>query len=633
MDYHHHLSNFLVLFIIWTTSSILSQQNQSQAHKIALNRHHYGPATNVTKTLHFPNFNPKSTPQIKLLGNARLTQHQPSIQIPDSSQAVDLTYQVGRAIYSSPIRLFDPLTKTPSSFHTTFSFQLNTTTNSGQNKSISGGGFAFIIVSDEFTVGRPGPWLGILSDACNHHMAFAVEFDTSHDREVGDPNDDHIGINLGAVVSFKTANLSEAKISLHDSSVLRTWIIYNGETRVIDVYLGFDGNPIPRIPTLSTPLNLSPFLNEYMFVGFSASTGNSTQIHNIFSWNFSSNGQAFVRSRSTKICPRNLAKQVSKYSIFPHYNPPSSFTIFVAVIGTLTISCLSFYFNSQRRSQTSPIVFLEKKQRPRPPSKPRRFTGLELERATRRFSKSEVLGSDSRGVLYRATLRKGCRLAAKRFSNQNSSPVDWSRVLKRIGELTRVSHPSLAPIRGWCCDSETIIVYDYYQNGSVDRWLFGFGAIPWTRRVQLVKEVAESLSYLHSKQLAHGNVKMSSVFLDVDYKAVLGDYGFVSFGGNRIVTEKKEDVFEFGLLVVEIVAGKTVAEVEDGIRRDIGVLEFAMEMFERGEILQVVDERLRSCVDPEEAVRVLRIGLSCSTSQLEKRPSMEEVVHLLNQQI
>ncbi|GLJ42927.1 hypothetical protein SUGI_0890580 [Cryptomeria japonica] len=46
--------------------------------------------------------------------------------------------------------------------------------------------------------------------------------------------------------------------------------------------------PRPQHPTLSYLLNLSDFLLEKVTIGFSASTGLSNQMHNLISWNFSS---------------------------------------------------------------------------------------------------------------------------------------------------------------------------------------------------------------------------------------------------------------------------------------------------------------------------------------------------------
>lgn len=83
----------------------------------------------MTKSHSFPKFstsiNPRIEHDIKLLGSAKLSSDKQSIQIPDISESDDLRHQAGRAIYSSPIRVFDPNSQTPASFETTFSFQLN----------------------------------------------------------------------------------------------------------------------------------------------------------------------------------------------------------------------------------------------------------------------------------------------------------------------------------------------------------------------------------------------------------------------------------------------------------------------------------------------------------------------------
>ena len=175
---------------------------------------------------------------------------------------------------------------------------------------------------------------------------------------------------------------------------------------------------------------------------------------------------------------------------------------------------------------------VDKKRRPIPPTKTRRCSILKVFLATRRFIKLEIMGIDSRGVLYRGTLPNGYHVVVKRFSSQflKSSRLDSTWVLKRTGELAPITHPSFASIHGWCCDNnKTIIAYDYFQNGSLDRWLFGLGVLPWSSKFKLIKETAKAVCFLHLKGPTHGNLKTSSVFVDLNYQFVLGDYRFVFF--------------------------------------------------------------------------------------------------------
>jgi serine/threonine protein kinase len=176
-------------------------------------------------------------------------------------------------------------------------------------------------------------------------------------------------------------------------------------------------------------------------------------------------------------------------------------------------------------------------------------------------------------------------------------------------------------------------MYNYFGNGSLNRWLYGVCVLPWGRRVKLIKEIAEALCFLHSKGLVHGNLKTSSVFLDHNYHAVLGDYGFLFFLGKAesVVAGKKGDVFGFGMLVLEAInAGKKTSELIGAEGDQTSLLGFAWSTHERGEKAKMVEEKVGPCGNSEQAGRLLKIGLSCSLSEKNGRPCMEEVVQYLN---
>ncbi|XP_045786700.1 L-type lectin-domain containing receptor kinase VIII.1-like [Trifolium pratense] len=608
---------------------------------------------NVTKHFSFLDFsftnNSRLVHDLKLLGNAKFSNEKGSLQIPNESQETDIRHQAGRGLYSFPIRLLDPITKTPASFQTTFSFQLNNlTTNSDLSDYGGGSGLTFIIVPDEFTVGRPGPWLGMLNDACeNDYKAVAIEFDTRKNPEFGDPNDNHVGINLGSIVSTKIINVSDVGVSLKDGFVHHAWIDYDGPRRRIDIRLGLANDEVyPIKPIFSEFMDLSPYLNEYMFVGFSASTGNHTQIHNILSWNFTSNSQAFLRYPSSETCQgKIMLEKTTETTAATDKNSnrnktPRSFLIFVAAVVLALVVLVGFYFISKhRRSVSKSRTSIEEDiHRPRPPNKPRRFAFSAISSSTRSFSEIEVLGSDTRGVYYRGKLSNGSQVAVKRFSTEflNTHGSDKKRLLKEIKVISHVRHPNLLPIRGWCQDNNEIIaVYDFVPNGSLDKWLFGAGVLPWTRRFKVIKDVADGLSFLHSKQLAHKNMKCSSVFLDVSFRAVLGDFGFVLLGAEskqfEAVVCNGADVFEFGVIVLEVIGGRPrVEETDEGNSEERNLLDFAWNLHETDEKVKLVDKRMGSLINLEQAIRVMEIGLLCTLNENKGRPSMEQVVELLH---
>ncbi|KAL6184686.1 hypothetical protein ACLB2K_046086 [Fragaria x ananassa] len=189
--------NYSFIWLLFLSSALVASASDK--------KHHKGPVVTVTKQLTFPDFNLSYNPRIlndvKLLGSAKLASNTTAIQIPDESHVDDLRHQAGRAIYSSSIRLLDPHTETPASFETTFSFQFHNASSSSAERiemtqsggyGVGGSGLTFVIVPDEFTVGRPGAWLAMLNDACeDDYKVIAIEFDTRLNPEFGDPNDNH----------------------------------------------------------------------------------------------------------------------------------------------------------------------------------------------------------------------------------------------------------------------------------------------------------------------------------------------------------------------------------------------------------------------------------------------------------
>ncbi|GLJ53481.1 hypothetical protein SUGI_1140850 [Cryptomeria japonica] len=148
----------------------------------------------------------------------------------------------------------------------------------------------------------------MLNDACDEkYMAIAVEFDTLINEEFGDPNDNHVGINLGSIVSNVTIDDGVAVIFFRDGFNVRAWIDYDGINQRIELSLARDDrSPMPSKPLYSPELNLPNYLNEYMFVGFSATTGHATQIHKILSWQFSAISSAFLRLPNETICEKHF---------------------------------------------------------------------------------------------------------------------------------------------------------------------------------------------------------------------------------------------------------------------------------------------------------------------------------------
>ncbi|KAJ6749698.1 hypothetical protein OIU85_000343 [Salix viminalis] len=107
----------------------------------------------------------------------------------------------------------------------------------------------------------------------------AVEFDTRKSFP-DDLDDNHIGLDVNSVYSRASVSLNGSNIYISSGKDIKVVVRYDGEN--LTVFVGEDMDN----PVLSEHLNLSSYLPEAVYVGFSASTSNNTQLNCLKSWEF-----------------------------------------------------------------------------------------------------------------------------------------------------------------------------------------------------------------------------------------------------------------------------------------------------------------------------------------------------------
>ncbi|OMO95723.1 hypothetical protein COLO4_15707 [Corchorus olitorius] len=128
-------------------------------------------------------------------------------------------------------------------------------------------------------------------------------------------------------------------------------------------------------------------------------------------------------------------------------------------------------------------------------------------------------------------------------------------------------------------------------------------------------------------------MKTSSVFLDVSFRAVVGDFRMVLAATEskrfEAAVSQTADVFEFGIFVLEVVSGRGRLDSEVN-QEERDLVDFAWRIHMKNEKAKVVDPRMGSLVNLEQAIRVLDIGLLCTLNESKGRPNMGEVVEFLS---
>lgn len=285
--------------------------------------------------------------------------------------------------------------------------------------------------------------------------------------------------------------------------------------------------------------------------------------------------------------------------------------------------------------------------------RPNVFSNAELKLATDSFSSQNILGEGGYGPVYKGKLPDGRVIAVKQLSQ--TSHQGKSQFMTEVATISAVQHRNLVKLHGCCIDSSTpLLVYEYHENGSLDRALFGNSGLhlDWPTRFDIIIGIARGLTYLHeesSVRIVHRDIKASNVLLDTDLTPKISDFGLAklfdekkthvstkiagTFGylapeyAMRGHLTEKADVFAFGVVALEIVAGRS--NTDNSLEEDkIYLFEWVWELYERRQTLGILDPRIEE-FGSEEVFRVIHIALLCTQGSPHQRPPMSRVVKML----
>jgi serine/threonine protein kinase len=570
-------------------------------------------------------------------------------------QLTNISYrQRGNAFYQFPIK-FNTTSSTLASslsFSTNFVFAMVP-----QMQNFGGHGIAFTISpTRDFTYATPSHYLGLFNSSNNglptNHI-LAIELDAAENPEFGDIDKNHVGIDVNGLKSVESASATyfskeEGKnISLEFTSgnPMHLWIDYDEAEKLLNVTLAPTRIPKPNKPLLSTSIDLSQILLESMYVGFSVSTGTLTSDQYILGWSFNKSGpaQSLEISRLPPVPQQRKRKEKPSLVIM---------TSLVAVALVLIIVAGGAAYILRRKKYEELREDWEEEHGPH------RFSYKNLHKATKGFKHTELLGEGGFGKVYRGILpSSNVQIAVKRVSH--NSKQGMKEFVAEIVSMGRLRHRNLVQLLGYCRRrGELLLVYDYMPNGSLDKFLYSNENLKlnWFQRFRIIRGVAAGLLYLHEEWeqvVVHRDVKASNVLLDVELNGRLGDFGLARLydhGTNPETTHVVgtvgylapeltrtgrattcSDVFAFGAFMLEVACGRRPIELQaQGLPEGLILVDWVSECWRRDAILDASDPRLEGNFVVEEMELVLKIGLFCSHAMPTARPSMRQVMQLLD---
>ncbi|KAJ0974421.1 hypothetical protein J5N97_016386 [Dioscorea zingiberensis] len=287
------------------------------------------------------------------------------------------------------------------------------------------------------------------------------------------------------------------------------------------------------------------------------------------------------------------------------------------------------------------------------------FSYNELRSATDNFHPRNRIGRGGFGIVFKGTLRNGTIVAAKVLSTESKQGLH--EFLTEIDTITNVRHPNLVVLLGCCVQEDSrILVYEYVENKSLDHVLLGPNnaavELNWGIRSAICMGAASGLKFLHEEldpPIVHRDIKASNILLNNNFIPKIGDFGLAKLFPDNVThistrvagttgylapeyalhgqLTKKADVYSFGVLVIEIISGRSVSKtwLSD---TDKLLLEWTWQLYEEGRLIELVDPNLKEYPE-EEVLRFIKVALFCTQASSNRRPSMLQVIEMFSKPI
>ncbi|KAL1192375.1 putative inactive leucine-rich repeat receptor-like protein kinase [Cardamine amara subsp. amara] len=274
-----------------------------------------------------------------------------------------------------------------------------------------------------------------------------------------------------------------------------------------------------------------------------------------------------------------------------------------------------------------------------------------------------LLGKSRIGLVYKVVLENGLMLAVRRLEDKG-----WLRLkefLADVEAMAKIKHLNVLNLKA-CCWSpeEKLLIYDYIPNGDLCSAIQGRPGsvsckqLTWPVRLRILRGIAKGLTYIHEfspKRYVHGHINSSNILLGPNLEPKISGFGLGRIvdtssdirsdqispmeTSSPIVSKEsyyqapeasskmtkpsqKWDVYSFGLVVLEMVTGKSPVSLE------MDLVMWVESACDRNKpVWYVLDPVLARDVDLEDSmVQVIKIGLACVQKNPDKRPVMRNVL-------
>ncbi|KAM0942883.1 putative protein kinase RLK-Pelle-WAK family [Dioscorea sansibarensis] len=224
--------------------------------------------------------------------------------------------------------------------------------------------------------------------------------------------------------------------------------------------------------------------------------------------------------------------------------------------------------------------------------------------------------------------------------------------------LSRLRHKNVVKLLGCCLETEVpLLVFEFIPNGTLADHLHvrrSSSSLSWENRLRIVTEISGALAYLHchaSIFVFHRDVKSSNILLDNNFTAKMSDFGASrsilvdesASGGSGLVTlvqgtlgyldpeyyhtgklNHKNDVYSFGVILVEILTGKSPVSFT-GPEQHTNLCSWFVSALKKKCLTKIVEPHIIGKETRRQIEAVAKIAETCLRLRGDDRPTMKEV--------
>ncbi|KAL3655621.1 hypothetical protein CASFOL_000017 [Castilleja foliolosa] len=269
-----------------------------------------------------------------------------------------------------------------------------------------------------------------------------------------------------------------------------------------------------------------------------------------------------------------------------------------------------------------------------------------------------IIGNGGSGKVYRVYSSKIDKdVAVKSISNSRKSDIRLQKEFAaEIRTLGTIRHFNIVKLLCYISgDHMKLLVYQYFENKSLDQWLHGDQGVKldWPMRLNIAVGAAQGLYYMHhdcTPPIIHRDIKTSNILLDSEFNAKIADFGLAKLlsgnGGNTetasavagtfgyiapeyAYTSKvntKSDIYSFGVVLLELATGRKAVTHGD----HMNLAGWAqLQCKNAGDVFDALDGEMKEPMYLDQIMAVFRLGVSCTATSPSDRPTMKGCLRTL----